>query len=1614
MQNTTQDIRSQTRALVHADPRIASAGAGQAALIDTWLAALEAEDLVDMHAASLASLLIDGFGALLAGSAGTCQIVPLRSVDARGTVTSALLIRNPDMPFLVDSFVMAMRRLKIASHAVLNAVLAVRHDKLGSLQEVDRAQTGGIGLESFVLCLFNEELPDATLTLLVEALRMVAGDADAVHRDHAAIDAALAAVATLARASDTVIASDQAAAGGQNIASEAAEMAAFLDWARNGGFEAFGYAFYRATAGNRDLTRDLDSRIGVLRDHRHPVYDQCLAGIPGEYDALAGRVDALSVVKADVESTLHRDQHLDFIGFRQKNADGTIVGEHCFIGLFSRAASLTPLAQLPFVRGRIAQVMLLAGVRSEGFRAEKFLEILESLPRTEVFESDPQFLATVCSTVVALYKQPRARVFARRDVHGRQLNVLVYLPRERYSGALAERLATGLRSLAGARDVRMQTLLADGPLARIYMIANYARLNVTLDVNIEQPLLASIEGWPQAFEALTDADMAATARSAIRRLGALLPADYVARTTPDTAFREVCDLLAMQTAPRVKVHVAPGMQGAIEIRLLSPDSAPSLSRILPALQNAGVAVEREQTYEITGADTARFYATCLTVDATSSTRLAQLPVAKVAQELFELLLNDEAEDGRMNALVIGAGLRTREVQVIRAYASYWRQAGCRFSLRYMADCLKRQPGAVRTLVHGFLQRFDPGLDAAERAAGSAALDALRTDLAGIGHADTEDIVRSLAELILATLRTSYFQSKQTGDTLIFKFDSSSLALLPQPRPYRELFVFSRRFEGVHLRGGPVARGGLRWSDRMEDYRTEVLGLVKAQMVKNAVIVPAGAKGGFVCKQLQKDAGREVMAAEGEAVYRLFIAGLLDMTDNRHAGTVAAPLETVCYDDADPYLVVAADKGTATFSDIANSIAVARGFWLGDAFASGGSNGYDHKKLGITAKGAWEAVKRHFFELGHDLATTPISMTGVGDMSGDVFGNGLLLSRQVRLVAAFDHRHVFIDPTPDLATSFAERERLFALPRSSWDDYDRSLISAGGGIWPRTARSIALSPQACMVLGTDITSATPEQLLHLILAAPVDLFYNGGIGTYIKASSESHADVKDRANDAIRVNGSGLRCKVVAEGGNLGATQAGRIEFALAGGHIFTDAIDNSAGVDCSDHEVNVKIWLDTEVAAGTLDVAQRNAALVGITDDIEALVLRDNTLQTHLLAREEQAQTDAAARRGYAALIDSLEAADVISRSLEQLPDAAELARRDAINVGLVAPELAVVIAHVKNRYKRLLAALPLTCHDWSRTLLAPYFPAALVAARDPLAHPLANAILATVLANEAVNRCGPLMIGILAQRHAVAETEVILAWARGWSALNLGRLFDVLDAHALHVTPTVSRALDLRTRSLQAAVASGVLSMPAPVAAAASQPPAATGLEELTYLFAHDQQVEHWLAMPAGEGPMVGTTVGTGDTAPLAGSDAAMQAFAGASRRVDAIEAVADFLFAALAVKRPSGMTLAALLQLGVQVRRQTGIDLLEQSLMHAAGTPSQQGLRGHALQALRRAQQSLLAGMLALIADLPQGDARIALRIDARLGRLPRQAPPGAQPQLDDAILYAWTFSEGVLALA
>jgi len=1552
-----QDLRIRTLALVNENKPVEQVGA----LIGAWLGSLDDEDLAGVAPESLATILLDGFAQVAQRTVQGCQIARMRYSDGRAGMSTALLILNEDMPYLVDSFVMALRRQRVVASGVMNAVLPVKRDANGAVTAVGEA---GAPLESYVLCLLAEDLPADELDALVGHLQMVARDAAIVHRDAVAMRDRMTAVAAAA--------AEQGTPAGQ-------EVAAFLEWAKNEGFEPFGYAYYFVKPGVRELERDIPSRIGVLQDTSHPVYGTCLKNIPGDFEILSRREDNLSVVKADVAGTLHRDQPLDFIGVRNTDTQGNTIGEHCFVGLFTRAATSTPLARLPFARGRVAKVLGIAGVRQEGFRAEKFIEILESLPRTEALEADTEWLAQVCSAVVSLYKQPRAKVFARRDVYARHLNVLVYLPRERYSAAVVAALAQALKDSSGAVDVRSQTLVADGPLARVYLIAQAARNPLDLETDIQKPLLSVLDGWHDRYTALTEGIEDVPTRNALRKLLPTLPVNYVAATAPEVAFRDVNAILHNGQAGHVSVRIETDDAGTASIRLYSTGSVPSLSRILPALQNAGVAIDREQTFWIATADGARHYVTGLIVDAESAAKLAQPGIAAVAEELFAALFNDEAEDGRLNGLAIEGGLSTREVQLVRAYISYWRQAGSKFSTRYMAETLRLRAGLVKQLVDGFVQRFDPALPQEQRDAATAQLAELKAGLAKVNHADTEEIMAALVDLVMATVRTNYFQN--AGEKIIFKFDTSNLALVPEPRPFREIYVFSRRFEGVHLRGGPVARGGLRWSDRMEDYRTEVLGLVKAQMVKNAVIVPAGSKGGFVCKQMPKDAAREVVAAEGEAVYRLFIASLLEVTDNRVHGEIVAPNDTVRYDQDDPYLVVAADKGTATFSDIANSIAVSRGFWLGDAFASGGSNGYDHKKMGITAKGAFEAVKRHFYEMGHDMNTTPVTMVGVGDMSGDVFGNGVLLSRQLKVLAAFDHRHIFLDPNPDVIVSFNERQRMFALPRSSWEDYNKDLISAGGGVYPRSARHIELSPQVREALDIEETSLTPEELMHRILLAPVDLFYNGGIGTYIKASSETHAQVKDRANDNIRVSGNELRCKVVAEGGNLGATQAGRIEFALSGGRIFTDAIDNSAGVDCSDHEVNVKIWLDTEVNAGKLPEADRNRILNEMTGDIEHLVLRDNTLQTHLLVREAQAQSNAAVVDGYAALIASLEAEGAVSRELEQLPSETELARRKALGQGLTTPELAVVVANVKNRFKRILAALPLTELPWAETILRPYFPKQLVATRDPLAHPLAGAILATVLANESVNRCGPLMLRDLALEHRIDDAEVVKAWGQAWAALHLAPVFEALDNDALNVPRDVSQAVDARTRVMLRTVIEGVLSLPAEQAGAG-------GMDELSKLFSTPEQLRS-----------LNPTKSDADShAGLSSS------FVQAWKAVDTVESLAAFLFAAVSVQRPGGLSLAEFLHVGMLLRSAAGLDTLERGLKLPATSKSQEQLRNYALQALRRTQQRML---LQVLERAKQGsDMQAAVQdLVAAMG-LGNHAQP---TDLEQAMLDVWALSEG-----
>ncbi|HET9702149.1 MAG TPA: NAD-glutamate dehydrogenase, partial [Burkholderiales bacterium] len=856
------------------------------------------------------------------------------------------------------------------------------------------------------------------------------------------------------------------------------------------------------------------------------------------------------------------------------------------------------------------------------------------------------------------------------------------------------------------------------------------------------------------------------------------PAAYRDESAPRIAVQDIACLeqLSAGSGPRVLLYRLPESQpGALRLKLYQREAAVPLSASLPMLEHMGAKVQDERSYRVTpeGGTPAWIHDFGMSIDGGAELDLGA--VREKFEDAFLRVWRWEAESDDFNRLVVRAGLAWREVAVLRAYGKYLRQAASTFSQAYMEQALAANPGIARALVELFLARFDPARSEGREQAMAKCVTELESALEAVSSLDEDRILRRYLDVIQATLRTNYFQGAGNRPWLAFKLDSARVPGLPEPRPMFEIFVCSPRMEGVHLRGGRVARGGIRWSDRMEDFRTEVLGLMKAQMVKNAVIVPVGSKGGFVVKNPPPE--REALQREAIACYSMLLRGMLDLTDNRVSGRVVPPPDLVRHDGDDPYLVVAADKGTASFSDTANAISREYGFWLGDAFASGGSAGYDHKKMGITARGAWESARRHFREMGKDIQAEEFTVVGIGDMSGDVFGNGMLLSRHIRLVGAFDHRHVFIDPDPDTGASLRERHRLFALPRSSWADYDPKLISKGGGVWPRSAKSVPLSPEARRALAIEAESLSPAELVSALLKAPVDMLYNGGIGTYVKAQDESHADVGDRSNDAVRVDARELRCKVVVEGGNLGLTQRGRVEYALAGGRINTDAIDNSAGVDTSDHEVNIKILLDAVAADGELTGGQRDALLAEMTAEVQALVLRDNYFQNQSLflgGTLGKALLDAQAR-----FIRFLERAGRLNRGLEFLPDDETIATRAQAGIGLTCPERAVLLAYGKMWLYDQLLDSDLPEDPYIGSALLRYFPGALRErfARQMLRHPLRREIIATYVVNSMVNRVGPTFVHRLQEETGRTAAQVVRAYVAARQVYDLATYWSAVQA---------------------------------------------------------------------------------------------------------------------------------------------------------------------------------------------------------------------------------------------
>jgi glutamate dehydrogenase len=1302
---------------------------------------------------------------------------PSAGFASRHTVVEVV---NDDMPFLVDSTSLEVNRQGLTLHLIVHPIFAVQRDAAGRLLAISPREQQPDWPRESVMHLEVDRLSDPVARAgLAEGIERVLGDVRAAVEDWKPMVAQLRAVIRELDERPPPVPRE-----------ELAESRAFLQWLTEDHLLLLGYRCndLHVGADELELVRVPGSGLGILRDAGPGGASISFSTAPRAVRNLATEPSPmLLVTKATTRATVHRPGYVDYVGIKRYDSTGRVIGEHRFVGLFTSAAYATRVTEVPLVRGKVREVTERAGLAPASHLGKALTHILESYPRDELFQITIDELAEISNGILQLGERQRFRLFLRHDAYERFVSCLIYVPRENYTTDLRRKFQWILLEAFNGSAAEFDVLLTDAALARIHIIVRTTpgRIPPVDRRALEQQLAATARRWEDDLrEALDREAEESQAGQLLRRYGAAFPASYREHVDAVSAVDDMQRLERLSRSALVLNFYRPrAARGRLGFKVYRAGAPVPLSDSLPMLERMGVRVLAERPYEIVpdGAEPMWIHDFELEVPGGDEIDIAAL--APLFEDAFARVFEGRVENDDFNRLVLRAGLSAEEVVVLRAYAKYLRQIGFALSQPYIEATLATHPRITGMLMRLYRLRFAP--DERDDAAAASQVRAIELALDKVPNASEDRVLRQLLALMLATLRTNYWRTGAGASGaegarrsfLSFKFDPKLIPALPEPRPMYEIFVYSTRFEGVHLRGGKVARGGLRWSDRPEDFRTEVLGLVKAQMVKNTVIVPVGSKGGFVLKKAPPATDREAFMKEGVACYQDYLRGLLDLTDNLVGGKVVPPPQVVRHDGDDPYLVVAADKGTATFSDYANAISAEYGHWLGDAFASGGSAGYDHKGMGITARGAWESVKRHFREMGIDTQTTDFTCVGVGDMSGDVFGNGMLLSRHIRLIAAFDHRHIFIDPAPDAAASFAERERLFALPRSSWADYDGTKISAGGGVWSRAEKSIPLSPQAREALGIEAAQLTPAELMHAILKAPVELLYNGGIGTYVKSSEESHGEVGDRANDAVRVNGSELRCKVVGEGGNLGFTQRGRVEAALAGVRLYTDAIDNSAGVDTSDHEVNIKILLSMPVAAGTLQLDERNALLAAMTDDVAQLVLEDNYFQTQALsvgthtARKllEQQQR----------FMRFLEKEGRLNRAIEFLPDDETIAERRAAGLALTAPERAVLLAYSKMWLADALLASDLPEDPWVARALTDYFPQRLRTqyAAEIERHPLRREIIATVVLNGMVNRVGPSFPYQMTSGTGSAPAQVARAYLLTREVFALGPVWRAIEA---------------------------------------------------------------------------------------------------------------------------------------------------------------------------------------------------------------------------------------------
>ncbi|MEU1692418.1 NAD-glutamate dehydrogenase [Streptomyces hirsutus] len=1351
---------------------------------------------------------------------GTANVrVHTPTVEENGWTCSHSVVEvvTDDMPFLVDSVTNELTRQGRGIHVVIHPQVVVRRDLTGKLIEVSAAPAGGelphdAHIESWIHVESDRESDRGDLKQITADLLRVLSDVREAVEDWGK----MRQTATLLAEGlpDEPVPVD---VPGPQV-EEAREL---LRWLADDHFTFLGYREYQLRDDD-SLAAVPGTGLGILRSDPHHATDEdhpvspSFERLPADARAKAREHKLLVLTKANSRATVHRPSYLDYIGVKKFDADGNVVGERRFLGLFSSAAYTESVRRVPVIRRKVEEVLERAGFSPNSHDGRDLLQILETYPRDELFQTPADELRAIATSVLYLQERRRLRLYLRQDEYGRYYSALVYLPRDRYTTGVRLRIIDILKEELGGISVDFTAWNTESILSRLHFVVRVPQgtelpqLSDQDRERIEARLVEAARSWADGFgEALTAELGEERAAELLRRYANAFTEGYKADHTPRGAVADLVRLEQLDDEQNFDLSLYEPVGATPEVRrfkIYRKGEAVSLSAVLPVLQRLGVEVVDERPYELRRDDgsVAWVYDFGLRLPkaADGADHLGD-DARERFQEAFAATWTGKAENDGFNALVLSAGLTWRQAVVLRAYAKYLRQAGSTFSQDYMEDTLRNNVHTTRLLVSLFEARMSPERQGAGFELVDALLEEVDAALDEVASLDEDRILRSFLTVIKATLRTNFFQEASGGrphDYVSMKFDPQAMPDLPAPRPAFEIWVYSPRVEGVHLRFGKVARGGLRWSDRREDFRTEILGLVKAQMVKNTVIVPVGAKGGFVAKQLpDPSVDRDAWMAEGIAAYKTFISALLDITDNMVAGEVVPPVDVVRHDGDDTYLVVAADKGTARFSDTANEVAQAYDFWLGDAFASGGSAGYDHKGMGITARGAWESVKRHFRELGVDTQTQDFTVVGIGDMSGDVFGNGMLLSEHIRLVAAFDHRHIFIDPTPDAALGHAERRRLFELPRSSWEDYNTDLLSAGGGVFPRTAKSIPVNAQIREALGLDsgVTKMTPADLMKAILKAPVDLLWNGGIGTYVKASSESNADVGDKANDTIRVDGKDLRVAVVGEGGNLGMTQLGRIEVALHGGRINTDAIDNSAGVDTSDHEVNIKILFNTLVANGDMTVKQRNKLLASMTDEVGRLVLRTNYAQNTALANALAQSKDML--HAQQRFMKHLVREGHLDRALEFLPTDRQIRERLSAGQGLTGPETAVLMAYTKITVADELLSTSLPDDPYLKVLLHSYFPAAL---REQFAdridaHPLRREITTTVLVNDTVNTGGTTYLHRMREETGASLEEIVRAQTAARAIFRSATVWDGVEDLDTVVAADVQTRIRLHSRRL-------------------------------------------------------------------------------------------------------------------------------------------------------------------------------------------------------------------------